>query len=70
MSKESAYVRNLLKLFRLFIILTSQSKSKDDPAVKIGITGLEENPLESLISISNGRITEKMARKIVKSANR
>ena len=70
MSKESAYVRNLLKLFRLFIILTSQSKSKDDPAVKIGITGLEENPLESLISISNGRITEKMARKIVKFANR
>ena len=70
MSKESAYVRNLLKLYRLFIILTSQSKSKDDPAVKISISGLEENPLESLISISNGRITEKMARKIVKFANR
>ena len=51
------------------IIITSQSKSKEDPAVKIGITGLEENPLESLISISGGRITEKFARKIVKFAN-
>ena len=70
MSKESTYVRLLLKLYRLAIILSSQSKSKDDPAVKIGITGMEENPLESLISISGGRITEKFAYKIVKFANR
>ena len=70
MSKESTYVRLLLKLYRLVIILSSQSKSKDDPAVKIGITGMEENPLESLISISGGRITEKLANKIVKFANR
>ena len=70
MSKESTYVRLLLKLYRLVIILSSQSKSKDDPAVKIGITGMEENPLESLISISGGRITEKFAYKIVKFANR
>ena len=70
MSKESAYVRILLKLYKLVIIMTSPSKSKDDPAVKIGITGVEENPLESLISISGGRITEKLARKIVKFANR
>ena len=70
MSKESLYVRLLLKLYRLVIIMTSKSKSKDDPAVKIGITGVEENPLESLISISGGRVTEKLARKIVKFANR
>ena len=69
MSKESLYVRLLLKLYRMAIIMTSRSKSKEDPAVKIGITGLEENPLESLISISGGRITEKFARKIVKFAN-
>ena len=70
MSKASTYVRLLLKLYRLVIILSSQSKSKDDPAVKIGITGMEENPLESLISISGGRVTEKLAYKIVKAANR
>ena len=70
MSKESLYVRLLLKLYRTAIILKSTSKSKDDPAVKIGITGVEENPLESLISISGGIITEKIARKIVKFANR
>ena len=70
MSKESLYVRLLLKLYRTAIILKSKSKSKDDPAVKIGISGVEENPLESLISISGGVITEKIARKIVKFANR
>ena len=70
MSKESAYVRVLLKIYRLVIILSSKSKSTDDPAVKIGITGIEENPLESLISISGGRITKKFARRIVKQANR
>ncbi len=70
MSKESLYVRLLLKIYRGVIILTSHSKSKDDPAVKIGITGIEENPLESLISISGGRVTEKFAKRIVKIANR
>ena len=70
MSKDSLYVRLLLKLYRTAIILKSKSKSADDPAVKIGITGVEENPLESLISISGGVITEKVARKIVKFANR
>ncbi len=70
MSKGSVYIRCLLKLYRLFIILSSQSKSKDDPAVKISISGIEENPLESLISISGGRVTEKRAGRIVKIANR
>ena len=70
MSKESVYIRCLLKLYRLFIILSSQSKYKDDPAVKISISGIEENPLESLISISGGRVTEKRARRIVRIANR
>lgn len=70
MSKESLYVKILLKIYRLVIILSSKSKSTDDPAVKIGITGIEENPLESLISISGGRITKKFARRIVKQANR
>ena len=70
MSKESLYVKILLKIYRLVIILSSKSKSTDDPAVKIGITGIEENPLESLISISGGRITKKFARRIVKHANR
>ena len=70
MSKESLYIRCLLKLYRTALILSSTSKSKEDPAVKINLTGLEENPLESLISISGGRITEKRARKIVKIANR
>ena len=70
MAQESTYVRVLLKIYRLVIILSSKSKSTDDPAVKIGISGIEENPLESLISISGGRITEKFAKRIVKKANR
>ena len=70
MAEESKYVNRLLKFYRMVLILTSRSKSKDDPAVKINITGIEENPLESLISISGGRITEKRARKIVSFANR
>ena len=70
MAQESTYVRVLLKLYELVLVLSSKSKSTDDPAVKIGITGIEENPLESLISISGGRVTEKLARKIVKKANK
>ena len=70
MAQESTYVKYLLKLYKLVLVLSSKSKSTDDPAVKIGITGIEENPLESLISISGGRVTEKLARKIVKKANK
>lgn len=70
MSKESLYVKCILKMLTFGVVMLSKSHSKDDPAVKIGISGIEENPLESLISISNGKVTEKFARKIVKAANR
>ena len=70
MSKESLYVRCVLKILTFGVVMMSNSKSKDDPAVKIGISGIEENPLESLISITGGRITEDFARKLVNAANR
>ena len=70
MAKYSAYVRCLLKLFEFYIIMNSESKSRDDPAVKINISGIAENPLECLISISGGLISEKLVAKILKSANR
>ncbi len=70
MAQYSAYIRCLLRIFETFIVLSSNSKSRDDPAVKISISGLAENPLESLISISGGLISEKLVYKMLRSANK
>ena len=47
-----------------------KGKSKDDPSVKIAISAIEENPLESLISITNGVLSEKRMQGILRLANR
>lgn len=70
MSKKSLIIRLLLHFFEFYIVLKSTSKSREDPAVKIGISGLRENPLESLISVSGGSINEKFIHKMLKWANR
>ena len=69
MAKESLFVRLLLRIINLILVLSSKSKSRDDPAVKIAIAALEENPLESLISTSGGLISEKFANMILRKVN-
>ena len=70
MAKHSLYVKCMLALFEFAIVMTSQSRHRDDPSVKISICCVRENPLESLVSISGGLISKKLAEKIIKSANR
>ena len=69
MAAESHFVRGLLKVVRFFLIKTSKSKSADDPAVKIMIRGLEENPLESFISTAPEVFSEKLVSRILQAAN-
>lgn len=70
MSKHCSTVKFLLWAFEKFMILSSKSKSLEDPAVKITLCGLKENPAESLISTGGGAVSEKFIRWIVKKANR
>lgn len=69
MAEKSLRVRILLKIFAFAIRIMNKGKSKEDPAVKIAVSALEENPLESLISTSGGVITYKFAKRIVKWSN-
>lgn len=70
MAKESIVVRFIMKTIIRIMLYTMKGKSKDDPSVKIAISAIMENPLESLISITNGIFSEKYVNKIVKAANR
>ncbi len=69
MAKESFWVRQLLRLILHFLLASSHGKSKEDPSVKIAISAIRENPLESLISVSNGMISEGFVKFIVWLAN-
>jgi len=69
MAKESRFIRKALKLLVFLLVLTSR-KSEEDPSVKITISAIKENPLESLISTSGGVISEKISRWLLKKANR
>ena len=70
MAQHSLFVKCLLALFEFVIVMNSPSKNRNDPAVKISICCVRENPLESLVSISGGLISKKLADRIIKSANR
>jgi len=69
MARASKRVAFILKVLTCAAIFKSH-KSKEDPAVKINISALSENPLECLISISGGIVSEKFARSIVRMANK
>ena len=69
MATESRFIRGILKAVRFFLIKTSKSKSADDPAVKIMLRGLEENPLESFISTAPEVFSEKLVSRILRAAN-
>jgi hypothetical protein len=68
-AKESLLIRGLLKIICFFLIKTSKSKSPDDPAVKIMLRGLQENPLESFISTAPEVFSEKLVSRILHIAN-
>ncbi len=70
MAKESFAVRMILRIIIRVLLFAMRGKSKDDPSVKIAISAIEENPLESLISITNGVFSEKRMRGILRLANR
>lgn len=70
MAKESFAVRMILRFIIRAMLSTMKGKSKDDPSVKIAISAIEENPLESLISITNGVLSEKRMQGILRLANR
>ncbi len=70
MAKESFAVRMILRFIIRAMLFTMKGKSKEDPSVKIAISAIEENPLESLISITNGVFSEKRMRGILRLANR
>jgi len=70
MSKGSFFVRNLVALLEFLLVLVSDSKSREDPANKITIYGLEENPIESLISTGGEIFSEKLMNFIIRKANK
>ena len=69
MATESRFIRGILKVVRFILIKTSKSKNADDPAVKIMLRGLEENPLESFISTAPEVFSEKLVSRILRAAN-
>lgn len=69
MAEESFYVRNLIIILKLIMRIVFRNKSMEDPSVKIMISALTENPVESLIGVSNGIIKEKYIKHVVNKAN-
>ena len=70
MAKESLFVKLVTKIILRIFLFSARGKSKNDPSVKIAISAILENPLESLISITKGVFSEKLVAKIVRAANR
>lgn len=70
MAASSWRIRMLIKILTLGLVILNKGKSREDPAIKIAVAALVENPLESLISTSGGAITYKFAKRIVKWANK
>ncbi|MCR4939435.1 MAG: glycoside hydrolase family 3 C-terminal domain-containing protein [Treponemataceae bacterium] len=69
MAESSRFSRFFMRTFEKIIYFQNRDKEKDDPAVKISIQAVKENPLESLISTSNGQISAKLLKFIVKRSN-
>ena len=70
MAASSWRIRMLIKILTLGLVILNKGKSREDPAIKIAVAALVENPLESLISTSGGAITYKFAKRIVRWANK
>ncbi len=70
MSEHSFRVKLAMKFFILVGWFMAGCKSWDDPVIKITKYALAQNPLESILSTSNGSVSKKMADIILKWANR
>ena len=70
LAKESFIAKLIMKVILRILLFAAHGKSKKDPSVKIAVSAITENPLESLISISSGIFSEKLVAKIVRLANR
>lgn len=69
MSRRCVAIKLILLVFTAAIRIMNFGKSSRDPAVKIAISAIQENPLESLISTSGGMINYGFAKFIVRIAN-
>ncbi len=69
MAETSRFARIIMRLIEKVLYFMNRGKPKDDPSVKIVIQAIKENPLESLISTSNGALSAKLVRFIVKKSN-
>ena len=70
LSKYSFFARTLLRFMELYIVVSSKSKNKEDPAVKVALQAIRENPVESLISTSGGAISPSLVQRLVAHANK
>lgn len=70
MAEESFFVRFHLIMIKILMRIIFRHKSMEDPSVKIMYSAITENPLESLISVSGGKISEKLVHRIVRKANK
>lgn len=68
-AEKSIRARFVLWILTTAIRLSHPGQAKDDPAVRIEISAIRESPLESLVSLSGGRVSEKLAKKIAKWGN-
>lgn len=69
LSRHCLAIKLMLGVFVLAIRIMNFGKSAKDPAVKIAVNAITENPVESLISTSGGMISPGFARFLVKLAN-
>lgn len=69
LAEYSLRVKIVHKIILAITKLTCKGESEDDPAIKIALSAMSENPLESLISTSGGAISEKLVKRLVKWAN-
>ena len=70
LSKASLLVRIIKNFFCMIVRFKNRGKSRRDPSVVIALNGIKENPLESLISMSGGKVKPGFIRFLVNVANK
>ena len=70
LSKDSKRVFIFMKFMVMSVLFLNRGKSKENPAVKMALAAITDNPIVSFISTSNGAISQKFVRKLVKWANK
>ena len=66
LSQKSLRAKIFLGILRTAIRLRHPGMPAEEPSVKIELSAITESPVESLVSLSGGLVSEKMAQKIVK----